>query len=129
MLLLTGFGKLSWLDFINQLSNWTALFAKWKMNTNYLSGIFKARFNSPKIFSYYILNFKLQKMESETIISEYQLLGTAGSIYLFRDLILSGNPESFFLIFCDIFCDLRGCLNDMIRFREKWMKYLVMGVQ
>lgn len=62
-------------------------------------------------------------------LQEYQLLGTAGSIYLFRDLILSGDPESFFLIFCDIFCDLRGCLNDMIRFREKWMKYLVMGVQ
>jgi len=80
------------------------------------------------------LNRFIREMKDEYKLSirylqEYQLLGTAGSIYLFRDLILSGNPESFFLIFCDIFCDLRGCLNDMIRFREKWMKYLVMGVQ
>ena len=67
---------------------------------------------------FYYINLSIRYLQ------EYQLLGTAGSIYLFRDLILAGNPESFFLIFCDIFCDLRGCLNDMIRFREKWMKYL-----
>ena len=54
-------------------------------------------------------------------------LGTAGSIYLFRDLVLAGNPESFFLIFCDILCDLP--LNDMVRAREKWMKYMIMGVE
>ena len=55
------------------------------------------------------------------------ILGTAGSIYLFRDLVLAGNPESFFLIFCDILCDLP--LNDMVRAREKWMKYMIMGVE
>ena len=46
---------------------------------------------------------------------------------MFRDLVLAGNPESFFLIFCDIFCDLP--LNEMLRNREKWMKYMVMGVE
>merc|ERR1712130_89140 len=77
----------------------------------------------------FIREMKDEHKMSIRYLQEYQLLGTAGSIYLFRDLILSGNPESFFLIFCDIFCDLRGCLNEMIRFREKWMKYLVMGVE
>ena len=60
-------------------------------------------------------------------VSERKILGTAGSIYLFRDLVLAGNPESFFLIFCDILCDLP--LNDMVRAREKWMKYMIMGVE
>merc|ERR1711990_1247663 len=60
-------------------------------------------------------------------LQEYALLGTAGSIYLFRDLVLAGNPESFFLIFCDILCDLP--LNDMVRAREKWMRYMIMGIE
>merc|ERR1712210_162814 len=80
------------------------------------------------------LNRFLREMKDEyklniRYLQEYSLLGTAGSIYLFRDLILTSGTEAFFLIFCDIFCDLRGILSNMIAFREKWMKYLVMGVQ
>jgi len=80
------------------------------------------------------LNRFIREMKDEyklniRYLQEYSLLGTAGSIYLFRDLILTSGTEAFFLIFCDIFCDLRGILSNMIAFREKWMKYLVMGVQ
>ena len=39
----------------------------------------------------------------------------------------NSNPESFFLIFCDILCDLP--LKNMVRAREKWMKYMIMGVE
>ena len=38
-------------------------------------------------------------------LQEYAMLGTAGSIYHFRDIILSGRPEAFFVIFSDVFCN------------------------
>jgi len=60
-------------------------------------------------------------------LQEYTMLGTAGSIYHFRDVILSGKPEAFFVIFSDVFCDYP--LQKMFEARQKWMKYLLMGVE
>ncbi|KAI7879481.1 nucleotide-diphospho-sugar transferase [Lichtheimia hyalospora FSU 10163] len=45
-------------------------------------------------------------------LREYQELGTAGGLYHFRDEILRGNPEQFFVINVDIACSFP--LNEMI---------------
>merc|ERR1712168_480345 len=55
---------------------------------------------------------------------EYTMLGTAGSLYHFRDIILNGRPEAFFVIFSDIFCDYP--LTQMLEAKQKWMKYMLM---
>jgi len=60
-------------------------------------------------------------------LQEYTMLGTGGSIYHFRDIIQNGRPEAFFVIFSDIFCDYP--LQQMIKSRKKWMKYMVMSVE
>jgi mannose-1-phosphate guanylyltransferase len=60
-------------------------------------------------------------------LQEYAMLGTAGSIYHFRDIILSGRPEAFFVIFSDVFCNYP--LKEMLEARQKWMKYMIMGVE
>jgi len=60
-------------------------------------------------------------------LQEYAMLGTAGSIYHFRDIILSGRPEAFFVIFSDVFCNYP--LEEMLAARQKWMKYMIMSVE
>ncbi|CAO3626907.1 unnamed protein product [Cunninghamella blakesleeana] len=45
-------------------------------------------------------------------LREYQSLGTAGGIYHFRDEILRGNPQQFFVMHVDIACAFE--LNDMM---------------
>ena len=60
-------------------------------------------------------------------LQEYTMLGTAGSIYHFRDIILNGRPEAFFVIFSDVFCDYP--LKEMLEARQKWMKYMLMSVE
>ena len=55
------------------------------------------------------------------------MLGTAGSIYHFRDIITNGNPDAFFLMYSDVFCDFP--LTGMIEFKEKFMPYVMMTVK
>lgn len=51
-------------------------------------------------------------------LQEYTALGTAGGIYHFRDQILAGNPEMFFVMNADVCGDFP--LIDMLQFhREK----------
>lgn len=49
-------------------------------------------------------------------LQEYTALGTAGGIYHFRDQILTGNPEMFFVINADVCGDLP--LIDMLNFHR-----------
>jgi len=63
----------------------------------------------------------VQQMQQEFHISirylqEYASLGTAGSIYHFRDQITSGNPEAFFVLNADICADFP--LVDMVAFHK-----------
>lgn len=51
-------------------------------------------------------------IDSNSYLREYQELGTAGGLYHFRDEILRGNPEQFFVINVDIACSFP--LNEMI---------------
>jgi len=60
-------------------------------------------------------------------LQEYAMLGTAGSIYHFRDIILNGRPEAFFVIFSDVFCDYP--LKEMLQNRQRWIKYMLMSVE
>jgi len=63
----------------------------------------------------------VQQMQQEFHISirylqEYASLGTAGSIYHFRDQITSGNPEAFFVMNADICAEFP--LVDMVHFHK-----------
>jgi len=63
----------------------------------------------------------VQQMQHEFHISirylqEYASLGTAGSIYHFRDQITSGNPDAFFVMNSDICADFP--LVDMLAFHK-----------
>ena len=49
-------------------------------------------------------------------LQEYTALGTAGGIYHFRDQILTGNPEMFFVINADVCGDFP--LIDMLEFHR-----------
>ncbi|CEG83031.1 Putative Mannose-1-phosphate guanylyltransferase [Rhizopus microsporus] len=50
-------------------------------------------------------------------LREYQALGTAGGIYHFRDEVIRGNPQQFFVMHVDIACDFP--LNDMMETHMK----------
>ncbi|KAI8992147.1 nucleotide-diphospho-sugar transferase [Mycotypha africana] len=50
-------------------------------------------------------------------LREYQAMGTAGGIYHFRDEILHGNPQQFFVMHVDIACSFP--LNEMVAFHMK----------
>nr|XP_002124063.2 mannose-1-phosphate guanyltransferase alpha-A [Ciona intestinalis] len=60
-------------------------------------------------------------------LQEYTMLGTAGCIYHFRDVIMNGDMDAFFLMFSDVFCDFP--LLQMIDAKEKFMPYLMMTVE
>lgn len=45
-------------------------------------------------------------------LREYQALGTAGGIYHFRDEIIRGNPQQFFVMHVDVACTFP--LNEMV---------------
>nr|XP_006816013.1 PREDICTED: mannose-1-phosphate guanyltransferase alpha-A-like isoform X2 [Saccoglossus kowalevskii] len=49
-------------------------------------------------------------------LQEYTSLGTAGGLYHFRDQILSGSPDSFFVFNADVYCDFP--LNEMLEFHQ-----------
>ena len=61
-------------------------------------------------------------------LREYQALGTAGGLYHFRDAILKGRPERFFVLNADVCCSFP--LNDMIKlFEEKDAEAVILGTR
>ena len=50
-------------------------------------------------------------------LREYTALGTAGGLYHFRDAILKGNPDRFFVLNADVCCSFP--LNEMLRLSEE----------
>ena len=50
-------------------------------------------------------------------LQEYAALGTGGGIYHFRDQILSGNPEAFFVLNADV-CSAFP-LDEMLNFHRQ----------
>lgn len=49
-------------------------------------------------------------------LQEFSPLGTGGALYHFRDQILAGNPEVFFVMNCDVCCDFP--LVEMLEFHK-----------
>lgn len=61
-------------------------------------------------------------------LREYQALGTAGGLYHFRDAILKGNPERFFVLNADVCCSFP--LEDMLKlFEEKDAEAVILGTR
>ena len=61
-------------------------------------------------------------------LREYQALGTAGGLYHFRDAILKGKPERFFVLNADVCCSFP--LNEMIkRFEDKDAEAVILGTR
>ena len=61
-------------------------------------------------------------------LREYQALGTAGGLYHFRDAILKGRPDRFFVLNADVCCSFP--LNDMIKlFEEKDAEAVILGTR
>ncbi|KAK5103749.1 hypothetical protein LTS08_003168 [Lithohypha guttulata] len=66
--------------------------------------------------------FKIQYLR------EYQALGTAGGLYHFRDAILKGKPERFFVMNADVCCSFP--LNDMLKlFDDKDAEVVILGTR
>ena len=55
-------------------------------------------------------------LPDDRYLQEYTALGTAGGMYHFRDQILSGNPEFFFVMNCDVCGDFP--LEEMLEFHR-----------
>jgi len=64
---------------------------------------------------------------SISYLQEYTMLGTAGCIYHFRDVITNDNPDAFFLMYSDAFCDFP--LRDLIDFKHANKPYVLMSVK
>ena len=61
-------------------------------------------------------------------LREYTALGTAGGLYHFRDAILKGNPERFFVLNADVCCSFP--LNEMLKlFEEKNAEAVILGTR
>ncbi|PMD65466.1 putative mannose-1-phosphate guanyltransferase [Hyaloscypha bicolor E] len=61
-------------------------------------------------------------------LREYQALGTAGGLYHFRDAILKGKPERFFVLNADVCCSFP--LNDMLKlFEDKDAEAVILGTR
>ena len=61
-------------------------------------------------------------------LREYTALGTAGGLYHFRDAILKGKPDRFFVLNADVCCSFP--LNDMLRlFEEKDAEAVILGTR
>lgn len=59
-------------------------------------------------------------------LREYEALGTAGGLYHFRDAILKGKPERFFVLNADVCCSFP--LNDMLKlFEDKEAEAVILG--
>lgn len=61
-------------------------------------------------------------------LREYQALGTAGGLYHFRDAILKGKPDRFFVLNADVCCSFP--LEQMLRlFEEKDAEAVILGTR
>nr|XP_039253124.1 mannose-1-phosphate guanyltransferase alpha-A-like [Styela clava] len=60
-------------------------------------------------------------------LQEYTMLGTAGCLYHFRDVITSGDPDAFFVLYSDVFCEFP--LREILDFRAKFMQFIMMTVE
>lgn len=61
-------------------------------------------------------------------LREYQALGTAGGLYHFRDAILKGRPERFFVLNADVCCSFP--LEEMLKlFEEKDAEAVILGTR
>jgi mannose-1-phosphate guanylyltransferase len=61
-------------------------------------------------------------------LREYQALGTAGGLYHFRDAILKGRPERFFVLNADVCCSFP--LNDMLElFENRDAEAVILGTR
>ncbi|KAI9665895.1 MAG: Proteasome subunit alpha type-2 [Bathelium mastoideum] len=61
-------------------------------------------------------------------LREYQALGTAGGLYHFRDAILKGRPDRFFVINADVCCSFP--LTEMLKlFDEKDAEAVILGTR
>ncbi|KAF2097761.1 GDP-mannose pyrophosphorylase A [Rhizodiscina lignyota] len=61
-------------------------------------------------------------------LREYQALGTAGGLYHFRDAILKGNPDRFFVLNVDVCCSFP--LQEMLKlFEEKNAEAVILGTR
>ena len=61
-------------------------------------------------------------------LREYEALGTAGGLYHFRDAILKGNPDRFFVLNADVCCSFP--LNDMLKlFEQKDAEAVILGTR
>ncbi|KAK5196316.1 hypothetical protein LTR99_005107 [Exophiala xenobiotica] len=61
-------------------------------------------------------------------LREYQALGTAGGLYHFRDAILKGKPDRFFVLNSDVCCSFP--LDAMLRlFEEKDAEAVILGTR
>jgi mannose-1-phosphate guanylyltransferase len=61
-------------------------------------------------------------------LREYQALGTAGGLYHFRDAILKGRPDRFFVLNADVCCSFP--LNDMMKlFEDKDAEAIILGTR
>ena len=68
---------------------------------------------------------QLQKI---TYLREYQALGTAGGLYHFRDAILKGRPDRFFVLNADVCCSFP--LGEMLKlFEEKDAEAVILGTR
>ena len=66
--------------------------------------------------------FKIQYLR------EYQALGTAGGLYHFRDVILKGRPDRFFVLNADVCCSFP--LEQMLKlFEEKDAEAIILGTR
>ena len=61
-------------------------------------------------------------------LREYQALGTAGGLYHFRDAILKGGPDRFFVLNADVCCSFP--LGEMLKlFEEKNAEAVILGTR
>ena len=61
-------------------------------------------------------------------LREYEALGTAGGLYHFRDAILKGKPERFFVLNADVCCSFP--LMDMLKlFEERDAEAVILGTR
>ena len=61
-------------------------------------------------------------------LREYQALGTAGGLYHFRDAILKGGPERFFVLNADVCCSFP--LEQMLKlFEDKNAEAIILGTR
>ena len=61
-------------------------------------------------------------------LREYQALGTAGGLYHFRDQILKGRPDRFFVLNADVCCSFP--LNEMLKlFEDRDAEAVILGTR